>query len=355
MAAPIADPVTPEELYPEFFCEGSDAVKRVTEHRFEPIARTKKQKAMIRWMLSQSDDLVPDGCLGCNVDAKPACKKQLQNLLEGKQMTFEQKVYGTDATLKLKIGRRCSPYSTQMLWSSFRATIFHKFFSEEIRDSDAKKQNSTGCIYLCKKVGLDPNVFEKYVSEADTILEDFKPADGKSLFNMLMTLGGIKGWQEGKPANVIPAQHQEFVTQFKNKAWELCRALKEKLPLIYDIIEAHRIANPKKDKHGNIKKPFPDSSFQSLVLNHIEDKMLCEVVAASWDLSGQVYDLFFDGFGNNLSDQQLNQANNVVRGVFSVNITYRNKPFPPALDMPEDLRCKNEKQKESFFKFALAS
>ena len=130
MLSPDAEVVTPEDLHPDFFGPVTEAVKRVSNHRFAPIVSSKKHKALIKWMLDNNDDMVPDGCLGYNVNAKAGCKKQLLGLLEGKQMVFEQKVVGTDDTPKLRIGRRFSVHSTQMLWVDFRATIFHKFLTK---------------------------------------------------------------------------------------------------------------------------------------------------------------------------------------------------------------------------------
>ena len=202
--------------------------------------------------------------------------------------------------------------------------------------------NPTASIYLCNKVGMDPSVFENYVANANEILDEFGVADGKGLFNRLLTLGGTKSWLEedkdGMKLNVIPDKYKQFVKDFRCATRALNIELIKELPLVFEIIKEHGKANPKKDSQGNLRPPYLEASFQALVLNHIEDKMLCEIVAASWDLGGKVYDLFFDGFGNNLTNQQLAQANNVVRGAFGVNITYRNKPFPPPLDPPEDLR-----------------
>ncbi len=76
------------------------------------------------------------------------------------------------------------------MWVDFRSTIFHNFFNETINDSDAVKMNPTTAIYLYNKVGMDPNVFENYVADANEILDEFGNADGKGLFNRLLTLGG---------------------------------------------------------------------------------------------------------------------------------------------------------------------
>ncbi len=105
--------------------------------------------------------------------------------------------------------------------------------------------------------------------------------------------------------NVIPDKYKQFVKDFKCATKALNIELINELPLVFEIIKEHGKGNPKKDSQGNLRPPYQEASFQALVLNHIEDKMLCEIVAASWDLGGKVYDLFFYGFGNNLTNQQL--------------------------------------------------